>query len=146
LDRFCERPIQLKWPNDLYRDGRKLAGILVEARWRDGRPDWVAVGIGINIRPPEGVAGAASLGEVSRTAVLFAIVPALRAAARERGLLTPFELEAFAARDLAHGRIAREPAAGRVAGITPSGDLLLDTARGLMPFRTGSLVLEDSAT
>ncbi|MHB2034867.1 MAG: biotin--[acetyl-CoA-carboxylase] ligase, partial [Gemmatimonadaceae bacterium] len=29
---FVHSPIGLKWPNDLYVDGRKLAGILVEAR------------------------------------------------------------------------------------------------------------------
>ena len=26
------------------------AGILVEARWRDGAPEWVAIGVGINVR------------------------------------------------------------------------------------------------
>src|SRR3954468_708598 len=33
LDRFAAEPIRLKWPNDLFVDGEKLAGILVEARW-----------------------------------------------------------------------------------------------------------------
>jgi len=35
LDRFAPEPIRLKWPNDLYIDRSKLAGILVEARWRE---------------------------------------------------------------------------------------------------------------
>ena len=34
---------QIKWPNDVYLDGRKLAGILVEARG-----DSAVVGIGVN--------------------------------------------------------------------------------------------------
>ena len=55
LDRFAEEPIRLKWPNDLYTSGKKLAGILVEARWREGQPEWVAIGIGINVITPEGV-------------------------------------------------------------------------------------------
>lgn len=38
----------LKWPNDVLCDGRKLAGILCEARWTDGVPEVVA-GIGINV-------------------------------------------------------------------------------------------------
>lgn len=41
---------QLKWPNDLLDgDGRKLAGILAEAEWRDGRLDKLVVGIGVNL-------------------------------------------------------------------------------------------------
>src|SRR5438874_2355852 len=52
LDALAASPIRLKWPNDLYVGDRKLAGILIEARWREGRPDWVAIGVGINLRPP----------------------------------------------------------------------------------------------
>ena len=40
--------VQLKWPNDLYVHDRKLGGILIEVRWRDARPEWVAIGVGIN--------------------------------------------------------------------------------------------------
>lgn len=47
LDEFL-RPIRrattIKWPNDLYADGRKLAGILVEAAG-----PWAIIGVGINV-------------------------------------------------------------------------------------------------
>jgi BirA family transcriptional regulator, biotin operon repressor / biotin---[acetyl-CoA-carboxylase] ligase len=36
---------RVKWPNDVLIDGRKVAGILVEARPQEG---WVVVGIGVN--------------------------------------------------------------------------------------------------
>ena len=36
---------RVKWPNDVLLDGRKLAGILVEARPHDG---WAVLGIGLN--------------------------------------------------------------------------------------------------
>lgn len=39
----------LKWPNDLYLDDRKLAGILVESRSTGGRPPCAVVGIGLNV-------------------------------------------------------------------------------------------------
>ena len=39
----------VKWPNDVLVDGRKLAGILVEARPQDG---WAVVGIGLNLTVP----------------------------------------------------------------------------------------------
>jgi BirA family transcriptional regulator, biotin operon repressor / biotin---[acetyl-CoA-carboxylase] ligase len=37
---------ELKWPNDVQVEGRKLAGILIEARPQDG---WGVVGIGLNL-------------------------------------------------------------------------------------------------
>jgi BirA family biotin operon repressor/biotin-[acetyl-CoA-carboxylase] ligase len=39
----------LKWPNDLLVDGRKLAGVLVEAQSQGNRLESVVVGIGINL-------------------------------------------------------------------------------------------------
>ena len=43
--------LQLKWPNDLWLCGAKLAGILVETAHVGTRP-YVVVGVGINITPP----------------------------------------------------------------------------------------------
>jgi BirA family biotin operon repressor/biotin-[acetyl-CoA-carboxylase] ligase len=43
----------LKWPNDVLLDGKKLAGILSEARLGgDGKVDFVILGIGINANFP----------------------------------------------------------------------------------------------
>lgn len=41
--------VQLKWPNDLYVQGRKLGGILIEHRAEVGGPCRVVIGIGINV-------------------------------------------------------------------------------------------------
>lgn len=38
-----------KWPNDVQIDGRKLAGILVEAEFRGEQPNFALVGIGLNV-------------------------------------------------------------------------------------------------
>jgi BirA family biotin operon repressor/biotin-[acetyl-CoA-carboxylase] ligase len=54
LDALAGTGVCLKWPNDLYAGGRKLAGILIETRWRGTAPDWVAIGFGVNVRQPEG--------------------------------------------------------------------------------------------
>ncbi len=40
---------QIKWPNDVYLDGRKLAGILTEFTCRAERLDHVVVGVGLNV-------------------------------------------------------------------------------------------------
>lgn len=37
---------QVKWPNDVWLDGRKLAGVLIEAKPQDG---WAVIGIGLNL-------------------------------------------------------------------------------------------------
>jgi BirA family biotin operon repressor/biotin-[acetyl-CoA-carboxylase] ligase len=145
LDRFAAEPIRLKWPNDLFVDRGKLAGILVEARWREGRVEYVAIGLGVNVRPPEGVEGAAGLEPgTSRLDVLGELVPSLRAATLRSGALVGAEMEEFEARDLARGRVCRQPAMGRVAGITPTGELLVALADSVAQFRSGSLVLEDA--
>jgi BirA family biotin operon repressor/biotin-[acetyl-CoA-carboxylase] ligase len=137
-------PLRLKWPNDVYRGGGKLAGILVEARWRGVDPDWVAIGVGLNIRVPGDQLHAAGLESsgVSRNEALYAIVPALRTAAHATGPLMEDELEAFAERDLARGRRITEPLDGLVQGVSPSGALLVETAKGLEAVQAGSLVLK----
>ena len=40
---------QVKWPNDVYLDERKLAGVLVEATSRGGTEPLVVAGIGMNV-------------------------------------------------------------------------------------------------
>ncbi|MCR5374928.1 MAG: biotin--[acetyl-CoA-carboxylase] ligase, partial [Lachnospiraceae bacterium] len=40
---------KLKWPNDLVIDGKKVAGILAASEIRDNKPDFVVIGIGINM-------------------------------------------------------------------------------------------------
>ncbi len=144
LDRFAPDPIRLKWPNDLYTDSGKVAGVLVETRWRQQAVEWVAIGLGVNVKAPENVAGAAGLEPGSeRVEVLAELVPALRSAAVAGGPLTAQEREEFNARDLARGKPCIEPAIGRVAGITPTGELLVALADSVVPFRSGSLVLRD---
>ena len=146
LDAFTPDPIRLKWPNDVYTARGKVAGILCEARWRDGAVEWVALGVGINVRAPEGALGAAGLAAGTRRVdVLRAVLPQLRAAAAKRGHLAGAELAEFAARDLAVGRTCLEPVAGKVVGVGAGGELLIDTGARTVGVRAGSLVLEEEA-
>jgi len=141
LERFAGAATQLKWPNDVYVGGRKLAGVLVEARWRGPRLDWVAIGVGINVRPPAGFDAAGLAPTAQRVEVLAAVVPALRVAAHATGPLTDDELARYEQRDLALGRDVSEPASGVVAGVRADGALLVDTAAGRIACHAGSLVL-----
>jgi BirA family biotin operon repressor/biotin-[acetyl-CoA-carboxylase] ligase len=42
---------QVKWPNDVWIDERKVAGVLVEARPEEG---WAVIGVGVNVAIPQG--------------------------------------------------------------------------------------------
>jgi BirA family biotin operon repressor/biotin-[acetyl-CoA-carboxylase] ligase len=143
IDAYTAEPVRLKWPNDLFVADSKVGGVLVEARWRGDRLDWVAIGLGINMDVPADQTAATMLesGAV-RVDVISALLPELRAAAAMLGTLTPEEMDEFAARDLARGRRCIEPLRGRVSGILPSGELLVELADSTARVRTGSLVLE----
>ena len=42
--------LQVKWPNDLYLNDKKLAGILVESSLAGSKVDFVVLGMGLNVR------------------------------------------------------------------------------------------------
>jgi BirA family biotin operon repressor/biotin-[acetyl-CoA-carboxylase] ligase len=47
--------IAVKWPNDVLANGRKIAGLLLESASTGMVPEWLAIGIGINLAHfPEG--------------------------------------------------------------------------------------------
>jgi len=45
-----ELTCKVKWPNDIHVEGRKLAGVLIEARPQDG---WAVIGVGLNLYIPQ---------------------------------------------------------------------------------------------
>jgi BirA family biotin operon repressor/biotin-[acetyl-CoA-carboxylase] ligase len=125
----------LKWPNDVWVDGLKVAGILVE-----GRPQehWAVLGIGLNVAvrqedfPDELQGFAGTLGLAAD-----AVEPALELllVELERRLAAPPDavLEAVRARDALHGRRvswAGGTQSGTGAGVDGDGRLVVLTAAG----------------
>ncbi|MDB4880130.1 MAG: biotin/acetyl-CoA-carboxylase ligase [Gemmatimonadetes bacterium] len=144
LDALAGTGVCLKWPNDLYAGGRKLAGILIETRWRGTAPDWVAIGFGVNVRQPEGDDAAGLREGATRLEGLDVLVPALRRAAAASRHLTADELARWQRRDVATGRAVSHPVAGQVAGVEPDGQLVVTTPDGRTTrHRTGSLTFAD---
>jgi hypothetical protein len=78
-----------------------------------------------------------------RLDVLAELIPALRAAARARGALSAAELERWASRDVAAGRLCRTPVPGRVRGLAADGSLIIERDGETALARAGSLVLEE---
>jgi BirA family biotin operon repressor/biotin-[acetyl-CoA-carboxylase] ligase len=126
---------RLKWPNDvLLGDGRKVAGILVEARAAER---WAVLGIGINVAvdvaalPAQLHSRAGSLG-----LAVDAIEPMLtRLLAELTRLLALGDAEVLAAwreRDVLLGRAVRygEHSGGTACGIDDAGRLLIAPADG----------------
>jgi BirA family biotin operon repressor/biotin-[acetyl-CoA-carboxylase] ligase len=72
---------ELKWPNDVLVNGRKVAGILAEASSSGSTIDWVVLGVGVNLDadalPAEVRKDAAALApgaRASRTALAAAVL------------------------------------------------------------------------
>lgn len=49
IEQVCRLRVDIKWPNDLQWQGRKLAGVLAEGAFTGGRLDYVIAGIGLNV-------------------------------------------------------------------------------------------------
>jgi len=151
LDPHVPTAVCLKWPNDLMLEGRKLGGILCEARWQGEALGWIAVGVGLNVRnpvPSELRETAVSLAELEPDVQLETVLDSVSAAIRALDLgaerLSPRELELFAARSWLDGREIREPLAGVVAGLNDDGALRVRTPQGShVSLRHGSVELAD---
>jgi BirA family biotin operon repressor/biotin-[acetyl-CoA-carboxylase] ligase len=50
---FTSRQAEIKWPNDILLDGKKVAGILIENQWSGSTWHAAVVGIGINVNQRE---------------------------------------------------------------------------------------------
>lgn len=130
--------IQIKWPNDLLLDGRKVAGILCETRFEGDRPGWVVVGVGINLTNPiePGLtARATRLADHASPPEPDPLAERIRAgiagAGADGGPLTTAELAGFHDRDALAGRAVAAPVAGWADGITAEGHLRVRTEAGL---------------
>jgi BirA family biotin operon repressor/biotin-[acetyl-CoA-carboxylase] ligase len=144
--------IGLKWPNDVIVDGRKLAGILVEAGGEFLGPCFAVIGIGINLRlPPDADTGqpATELARICGGAMpprnrVIACVAMRLVEALDRFAIDGFGTfaKAYAARDALAGRRVRvQEAQGARDGIAEGVD-----ARGALRVRHGTtLAVYDSA-
>lgn len=53
LRKFSDLDFSLKWPNDVLYGIKKIAGILVENRFKGNNPDYIVIGCGINVHQLE---------------------------------------------------------------------------------------------
>lgn len=139
---------QVKWPNDIWIDGRKVCGILVEARPQDG---WAVIGIGLNLSvpddgfPPELRGRATSIGH---GADLSSATRTLNECLGRR-LDSPAAdtLAEFSRRDALRGRqVNWDIGSGVAAGIDLEGNLLVESPVGcLTSLNAGEVHLDVAA-
>jgi BirA family biotin operon repressor/biotin-[acetyl-CoA-carboxylase] ligase len=148
--------VACKWPNDLQAraGGRKLAGILPEAKVEGGALRHVVVGLGVNLLEtladlPEDAAGTSVAMEGGRPDALSLLEDFLR---RLHGPYDP-DSKGFSGRIVAIygercatlGRRVRatldgrEPVEGRAEALGPAGDLLVRTAGGVVSVAFGEV-------
>jgi BirA family transcriptional regulator, biotin operon repressor / biotin---[acetyl-CoA-carboxylase] ligase len=150
----CESlaPVQceVKWPNDVWIERRKLAGVLIEAR----PPEWAVIGIGVNL----GIAEDEFPDDLRWPAISLGhgIEPERMRDSLNRSLAKwvdadqPQVLEAFAARDALRGRKLSWSGgpdvggrSGTGEGIDERGNLLVRGAGGeLIALGSGEISLE----
>jgi BirA family transcriptional regulator, biotin operon repressor / biotin---[acetyl-CoA-carboxylase] ligase len=161
LRRAGARGIRLKWPNDVWLDGRKVGGILLELRADASGPAHVVIGVGLNLS----LTGAARC-EIERSGVRAAAVADAcpRATPRNRmagilldellRMLEQFQQEGFAAffdawmaLDALRGRPAQVLATagamitGTACGVDADGALLLEIEGHMQRFVSGEVSL-----
>ena len=55
IEKIQNKKCDIKWVNDIYIEGKKVCGILTEGAFKsDGTPDYVILGIGVNLFEPKG--------------------------------------------------------------------------------------------
>ncbi len=157
LQLYCDHAIQLKWPNDIRAQQRKLGGVLIELSGEAGGPCQVVIGIGINVHMQAQQAAQIdqawiSLDEVSRqpvtrTELVAQLVERLLHVCEqfEQHGFAPF-CAAFCERDEFLGKpvtIAgvHESIDGIVAGVDEHGSLLLDGVNGRRKIIAGEVSL-----
>ena len=143
--RALDVKVQLKWPNDLLKDGSKLAGILVETQAVQAST-WAVIGVGLNLALPDELesaigrpaASATWLARMDRNELLARLLDSLAAMAEEfsgQGF-APFcgrwnrahAWHGFPVRILDRGEVLHE---GIAMGVDDNGLLLLDTSSSM---------------
>ena len=133
----------VKWPNDVWLDGRKVAGILAESK----ASKWAVLGIGVNVAvdvaalPEEAAEVAGTLGK-SPADVEPTLVALLAALEKRLGQDRDAVLVALRERDALLGRRVRwQDGEGLGAGIDETGALRVDVNGHEITLTAGEVTL-----
>ncbi|HHR6132301.1 TPA: bifunctional biotin--[acetyl-CoA-carboxylase] ligase/biotin operon repressor BirA [Providencia alcalifaciens] len=163
LNELCGNKVKVKWPNDLYMNDKKLAGILVELTGKTGDAAHIIIGVGINIGMSKNIikkeetinqAWSALIDEIEsieRNELAGNIINSLKESLRifEKQGLKPFlfrwfELDNFLGRKVKL-LIGNDIIVGIEKGINEQGALLLQKENGeIIPYIGGEISLRSN--
>ena len=144
---------QIKWPNDIYVQGKKICGILCESCIRQNNLDFVVVGTGINVNqvefPGDIASQCTSLKQMMNTSVDVTSLLAEEALCLKKRM-AEFEqygfaglLEEYQERSLLLGKWVSistpEEVTGRCIGFTPAGEMVLDVGGSIRCVHAGEV-------
>lgn len=152
LRELSGQDIRVKWPNDLYLNDKKLAGILVEMAGKTGDCAHIVLGTGINLamhNPDQTIVNQqwSNLGHIDRNLLVAKLLQSLRETLVqfEQLGLSPFiqhwnELDNFLNRPVKL-LIGDDVIKGIARGINEQGALLLEQNGVIKPFIGGEISL-----
>jgi len=158
LRRIGIKDAGLKWPNDIYWHGRKLGGILVEAREESAGPCRLVLGVGLNFCFPEVPDQSIDQPWVdiatiqqplcSRHVLAAALVSEnLRLLGNMTAMYNADIVNEWRRHDLMYGQRASlvlpgRTVSGRVTGIDQNGALLMEVRGRVERFNAGEITLK----
>jgi BirA family transcriptional regulator, biotin operon repressor / biotin---[acetyl-CoA-carboxylase] ligase len=144
---------RIKWPNDVLVDGRKIAGILIEARIHEDRV-YLLIGTGVNVEPvaddtrPNAVAISEVAGArfegiqgATRTFVQYVDEQLTHPFLRDEVLARWRELSVHKPGDKIHCVFGERTVSGTWSHIDEHGRAVLDTPEGVLSVSAGDLFL-----
>ncbi|MBP3321476.1 MAG: biotin--[acetyl-CoA-carboxylase] ligase [Clostridia bacterium] len=151
IEKYCEKKVGIKWVNDLYYEGKKVCGILVESVCgSDGQDkNGLIVGVGINLQTVEfpgelsGIAGSLGVGidcdkmalDIYRTLERYVLDPSDRSFMKEyteRSILLSKPVKLLK---------GEECICGTVIGFDCDGGIVLDIDGERKAFHGGEITL-----
>jgi BirA family transcriptional regulator, biotin operon repressor / biotin---[acetyl-CoA-carboxylase] ligase len=159
--------IQLKWPNDVIYQGKKLGGILIELQATATAYPRAIIGIGLNVKLPRelkaAITGTTALAitdlssttsrkHISRNSIVAAItaglcrdLPHFAKHGFANYLNEWNQYDALIGKEI-HVVRAKDVVKGIAQGVDASGALQVQTSNGLMAFYSGEVTVRPSNT
>ena len=147
--------IKIKWPNDIYINDKKTAGILIENTFRGSHWNFAVIGIGLNVNqtefPAELISATSLKKESNEEFELLEIITDLRSGILneisqlnikdKNEVLNAYNEHLFKKDDCVHFKNLKTGKLFEafVTEVTPSGTLILLTPMGIEEYEFGSL-------
>lgn len=156
VDLQNEYPVQLKWPNDILVDGKKICGILLESEILNAEVNYLILGIGINLNhrrrdfPLELQETATSLKLLTKqnwetSQFLNKVLPKLQQKiildqeAGFRNVILEYQKYLAFKNQVVEIKIQNQSIKGCIKGIDPYGYLLLEQGNETRTISTGDI-------